>query len=88
MLDQLLPLVRPLAEVAAGTPILSEAHIVERVPAVTANRFRPRPDYLSHQVMHLDLAKHRLEIDGVAVGAMIGELRDTRQDGEPLLPGL
>ena len=39
-------LVRPLAEVAAGTPILSEAHIVEWVPAVIANRFRPRPDYL------------------------------------------
>ena len=151
VLDELLPLVRPLAEVAAGTPILSEAHIVERVPAVIANRFRPHPDYLltvrgdsmdrtglqdgdvvaihktatarsgqvvvarfgdevtlkrfyrqddrhvelrpeshnpSHQVMHLDLAKHRLEIDGVAVGAMIGELRDTRQNGEPLLPGL
>ena len=140
VLDQQLPLVRPLAEVAAGTPILCEAHIVERVPAVIANRFRPRPDYLltvrgdsmdrtglqdgdivavyktnearngqvvvarfgdevtlkrfwkvdkrhvelrpeshnpEHQVMKLDPAKHILEIDGVAVGALIGEIRDS-----------
>ncbi len=141
VLDQLLPLVRPLAEVAAGTPILSEAHIVERIPAIIANRFRPRPDYLltvrgdsmdrtglqegdivairktnearngqvvvarfgdevtlkrywkvnerhvelrpeshnpEHKVMKLDPAKHILEIDGVAVGALIGEIRDSR----------
>ena len=144
--DQLLPLVRPLAEVAAGTPILSEAHIVERVPAVIANRFRPRPDYLltvrgdsmnrtglddgdivaihktnearngqvvvarfgdevtlkrywkvderhvelrpeshnpEHQVMKLDPAMHILEIDGVAVGALIGEIRDSRSTFPP-----
>ena len=146
VLDQLLPLVRPLAEVAAGTPILSEAHIVERVPAVIANRFRPRPDYLlmvrgdsmnrtglddgdivaihktnearngqvvvarfgdevtlkrywkvderhvelrpeshnpEHQVMKLDPAMHILEIDGVAVGALIGEIRDSQSAYPP-----
>ena len=136
-----MPLVRPLGEVAAGTPIVCEDHIVERVPAVIANRFRPRPDYLltvrgdsmdrtglqdgdivairktseprngqvvvarfgdevtlkrywkiderhvelrpeshnpDHQVMKLDPAMHILEIDGVAVGALIGEIRDSR----------
>ena len=146
VLDQLLPIVRPLAEVAAGTPILSEAHIVERVPAVIANRFRPRPDYLltvrgdsmdrtglqdgdmvaihktnearngqvvvarfgdevtlkrywkfddrhielrpeshnpEHEVMKLDPARHILEIDGVAVGALIGEIRDSRSAYAP-----
>ena len=141
VLDQTLPLVRPLGEVAAGTPILCDAHIVERMPAVIANRFRPRPDYLltvrgdcmdrtglqdgdivairktsearngqvvvarfgdevtlkrywkvderhvelrpeshnpEHEVMKLDPAKHILEIDGVAVGALIGEIRDSQ----------
>ena len=33
VLDEAVPLVRPLAEVAAGTPIVCDAHIVERVPA-------------------------------------------------------
>ena len=46
VLDEAVPLVRPLAEVAAGTPIVCDAHIVERVPAAIAHRFRPRPDYL------------------------------------------
>ena len=40
------PLLRPLAEVAAGTPIVCDAHIVEQVPAAIAERFRPRADYL------------------------------------------
>ena len=30
--------------------------------------------------MKLDLAKHILHIEGVAVGAMIGELRDPQDD--------
>ena len=140
LLDEDLPLVRPLAEVAAGTPILCEANIVERLPAAIAERFRPRADYLltvrgdsmsrtglregdiaaihrtttaesgevvvarfgdevtlkrfvriderhvelrpeshnpAHEVMKLDLAKHILEIDGIAVGALIGQLQDT-----------
>lgn len=134
-----IPVIGPIAEVAAGTPILSEPHIVQRLPAAVADYFRPRPDYLltvrgdsmsrtglqdgdvvairrtdapasgqvvvarfgdevtlkrfvklderhvelrpeshnpEHQVMRLDLAKHRLEIDGVAVGAMITRLRE------------
>ncbi len=41
-----LPLVGPVAEVAAGTPIVCDAHIVELVPPAIADRFRPRPDYL------------------------------------------
>ncbi len=31
---------------SAGTPIVCEATIVERVPAVVAAHFQPRPDYL------------------------------------------
>ena len=46
LLNDDVPLVKRLAEVAAGTPIVCEEHIVERVPAVIAERFRPRPDYL------------------------------------------
>ena len=130
-----LPLIGPLAEVAAGTPILAEGHIVERIPAAVADRFRPRPDYFltvrgdsmdrtglrdgdvvairqqatanngevvvarfgdevtlkrfvriddrhvelrpeshnpEHKPLEIDLAKHILHIDGVAVGALIG----------------
>ena len=145
-----MPLVRPLAEVAAGTPIVCDAHIVERVPAAIAHRFRPRPDYLltvrgdsmdrtglrdrdivaihrtpeaqsgqvvvarfgdevtlkrfvriderhvelrpeshnpTHQVMKLDLAKHILQIEGVAVGALIGQLRDVHEEAGRALGG-
>ena len=145
-----IPVVGPLAEVAPGTPILSDAHIVEHVPAAIADRFHPRPDYLlmvrgdsmdrtglkdgdivaihktnsarsgqvvvarfgdevtlkryfrqderhielrpeshnpEHQVMQLDLAKHRLEIDGVAVGAMITKLRDSEPVPAQVLTG-
>lgn len=137
-----LPVVGPVAEVAAGTPILVETHIVERLPAAIADRFRPRPDYFltvrgdsmnrtglcdgdivavhrttspesgqvvvarfgdevtlkrfvridkrhvelrpeshnpTHEVMKLDLAKHILDVDGVAVGALIGQIRDSLQ---------
>ena len=141
-----LPVVGPVAEIAAGTPILAETHIVERLPAAIADRFQPRPDYFltvrgdsmnrtglcdgdivaihrttipesgqvvvarfgdevtlkrfvrvderhvelrpeshnpAHEVMKLDLAKHILEIDGVAVGALIGQIRDSRQYPPP-----
>ena len=151
MLDEAVPLVRPPAEVAAGTPIVCDANIVERVPAAIAARFRPRPDYLltvrgdsmsrtgvqdgdivaiartpeaqsgqvvvarfgdevtlkrfvriddrhvelrpeshnpAHQVMKLDLAKHILQIEGVAVGALIGELRDARDEETQALRAL
>lgn len=146
LLNEDLPLVGPLAEVAAGTPILCEENIVERLPAAIAERFRPRADYLltvrgdsmsrtglregdiaaihrttsaesgqvvvarfgdevtlkrfvrinerhvelrpeshnpAHEVMKLDLAKHILEIDGIAVGALIGRLHDTAAAVEP-----
>ena len=46
VVDEELPLIGALAEVAAGTPIVCEAHILERVPAAIADRFHPRPDYL------------------------------------------
>lgn len=36
---------------------------------------RPESDNPKHAVMELDSAKHILEIDGVAVGALIGETR-------------
>lgn len=134
-----LPVIGPLAQIAAGEPILAESHIVRRLPPVMADQFRPRPDYFltvvgdsmnrtglhdgdivaihktpdarngqvvvarfgdevtlkrfrridnrhvelqpeshnpEHQVMKLDLAKHILEIDGVAVGALIGTIPD------------
>ena len=132
-----LPLLGPLAEVAAGTPILAEGNIVERIPSAVGDRFRPRPDYFltvrgdsmdrsglrdgdivavrqqptaengdivvarfgdevtlkrfvrvdnrhielrpeshnpDHVPMKIDLAKHILDIDGVAVGALIAGL--------------
>ena len=131
------PLLGALAEVAAGTPIVCEAHILDRVPAAIAELFHPRPDFLltvrgdsieltgitdgsilavkrisearsgqlvvarfgdevtvkrfvrvderhvelrpesrngAHEVMRLDLAKHILAIEGVVVGALIGQL--------------
>ena len=139
-----LPLIRAMGKVAAGTPIVAEEHIIQRVPAVIAEQFRPKPDYLlkvvgdsmdatglcdgdvvavrktaraesgqvvvarfgdevtlkrliridernielrpeshnkAHKVMKLDLAKHIVDIDGVVVGALIGELRDGRKGG-------
>ena len=30
---------------AAGEPIVAESHVVERIPAAVADRFRPRPSY-------------------------------------------
>ena len=141
------PVVGPVAEVAAGTPILAESHIIQRLPAAIADLFRPRADYLltvrgdsmelagledrdlvaicrtkapesgqivvarfgdevtlkryvrlnerrvelrpesrnpEHQVMKLDLAKHKLEIDGVAVGGMLTKMRDTEPEARSL----
>ena len=46
VLHEEIPLLGALAEVAAGTPIVCEQHIVEHVPAAIADRFHPRPDYL------------------------------------------
>ena len=46
VLDEELPLISALAEVAAGRPIVCEAHTLERVPSTIADHFRPRPDFL------------------------------------------
>ena len=46
ILEDDIPLIGALAEVAAGTPIVCDAHTVERVPKSIAARFRPQPDYL------------------------------------------
>ena len=46
VLDEAIPLLGALAEVAAGTPIVCEQHVVEHVPAAIADRFHPKPDYL------------------------------------------
>lgn len=143
LLEKELPVIAPLAEIAAGTPIVAEEHIVQRLPALVANRFQPRPDYLltvrgdsmdrtgvrdgdvvairktttaesgqvvvarfgdevtlkrfvriddrhvelrpesynrTHEVMKLDLAKHIVHIEGVVVGALIADLRDTQAE--------
>ena len=143
LLEPDLPVIRPLAKIAAGTPILAEEHIAQRLPVLVGERFPRRPDYLltvrddsmdrtgvrkgdvvaikkastaksrqvvvarfgdevtlrrfvqiderhveltpdsynpAHEVVKLDLAKHILHIEGVAVGAMIGELRDPQDD--------
>ena len=37
---------------------------------------RPESHNPAHEVMKLDLAKHILDIDGIAVGALIGRLHD------------
>ena len=46
ILEDDIPLIGALAEVAAGTPIVCDAHTVERVPRAISEQFRPRPDYL------------------------------------------
>ena len=46
VLEDDVPLLSALAEVAAGTPIVCEEHILERVPAAIADRFHPRPDFM------------------------------------------
>ncbi len=46
VLHQEIPLLGALAEVAAGTPIVCDSHIVDRVPDSIAEHFRPRPDFL------------------------------------------
>ena len=46
ILEDEIPLTAGVAEVAAGTPIMCDAHTVERVPRSIAEQFRPRPDFL------------------------------------------
>lgn len=45
LLDQDLPVIEPLGEIAAGEPIVARSRTTERLPAVIADRFRPRPSY-------------------------------------------
>ena len=46
VLHQDVPLLGALAEVAAGTPIVCDTHIIDRVPRSIAEHFRPPPDFL------------------------------------------
>ena len=65
ILDEDVPLLGPLAEVAAGTPIVCDAHVVERVPAAIADRFHPRPDYL------LTVRGDSIELTGIGDGSVV-----------------
>ena len=65
VLDENLPLLGALAEVAAGTPIVCDAHIVERVPISIAEHFQPRPDFL------LTVRGDSMEKAGIKAGDII-----------------
>ena len=69
VLDEDVPLIGALAEVAAGTPIVCEAHILERVPAAIAERFHPRPDYL------LTVRGDSIELTGIGDGSIVAVTR-------------
>ena len=45
LLDRDLPVIEPLGEIAAGEPIVAQSRTTERLPAVIADHFRPRPSY-------------------------------------------
>ena len=45
LLDQDLPVIEPAGEIAAGEPIVAPSRTTERLPAIIADRFRPRPSY-------------------------------------------
>ena len=60
-----LPLIGPIAEVAAGTPIVCESRILERVPAEIAAQFDPTPDYL------LTVRGDSLELTGITDGSIV-----------------
>ena len=72
VLDEDVPLLGALAEVAAGTPIVCEAHIIERVPAAIAERFYPRPDYL------LTVRGDSIEKTGITDGSVVA-VRKTQE---------
>ena len=65
ILDDNVPLLGALAEVAAGTPIVCEDHIVERVPAAIADRFHPRPDYM------LTVRGDSIDLTGITDGSVL-----------------
>ena len=72
VLDEDVPLIGALAEVAAGKPIVCEAHILERVPAAIADRFHPRPDYL------LTVRGDSIELTGITDGSILA-VRKTQE---------
>ena len=77
VLDEDVPLLGPLAEVAAGTPIVCEAHILERVPAAIADRFHPRPDYL------LTVRGDSIDRTGITDGSIVAVMRtQTAKSGQ------
>ena len=45
LLDEDLPVIEPLGEIAAGEPVVAESRTTESLPAAVAERFRPRPSY-------------------------------------------
>ena len=45
LLDEDLPVIEVLGEIAAGEPIVAEVRTVESMPSVVADRFHPRPSY-------------------------------------------
>ena len=65
VIEQHVPLVGPVAEVAAGTPIVCEAHILEHVPAAIAEQFHPRPDYL------LTVRGDSIDLTGITDGSVV-----------------
>ena len=71
VLGQHVPLIGPIAEVAAGTPIVCEAHIIERVPGSIADQFHPKPDYL------LTVRGDSLELTGITDGSIVAVRKTT-----------
>ena len=69
VLDDAVPLLGALAEVAAGTPIICEAHILERVPAAIAERFHPRPDFM------LTVRGDSIDLTGITDGSIVAVKR-------------
>ena len=65
VLHEDVPLLEALAEVAAGTPIVCDTHIIDRVPGSIAEHFRPRPDFL------LTVRGDSMEKAGIKAGDII-----------------
>ena len=71
VLDGDVPLIKRLAEVAAGSPIVCEAHILQQVPSIIAEQFWPRPDYL------LVVRGDSMDQTGVRDGDVVAVARST-----------
>ena len=65
VLEEHVPLIGPIAEVAAGTPIVCDAHILEHIPAAIAEQFHPKPDYL------LTVRGDSLDLTGITDGSVV-----------------